>query len=1191
MKFRDIKIDGFGVWSDLRLADLVDDINVFYGPNEAGKSTLLQFLRTMLYGFTPDRQSRYLPPVHGGRPGGEVAVRAADVPYTIRRHHAAPESASLGRVEIVTSEEVIHDERLLTRLLGHVDEPVYRNVFAIGLREIQELGSLTDTDAAQWLYKLAAAGDRVSLVDVLGELTKARERLLSSGAAPSTIAQLAAERDRLRRETHQQAAVHKYIELGQKRRELAADIEKWEAESVAAERSARLVEIAAAMFEKWHERARLDERLAAARSVPRLAEQTLADFEALTEKISRGRRRAKLLARRREETAQAIDSLGLNDAIWRRATRIEAILEQEQWITALDAERVALLEQVAGLEAKRAELCTRLGFDPAQLASMPGDGDAKAWRLLKPLAKALRESREQLNAATAEVEAKQGSADAASQELAKSLKARGADKLTPLLERSGQLVSQLRRRVQLGDLLSDLSDRKAELEARSGELAAHALLPGWVVVVLGIVFVIGIMAFLAGLILPASWVGWARLTLLFAGLVTSGASAATKIVLEKSFERRSNTCLAQLETVTSQINQAAAERDALDQQLPTGGGPLLTRLQAAEKELAAIEALVPLESQRQSGAQQLQAAEDRREQSHQDYIQKRHRWRSALEQAGLAHNTPPAQARQMARIRKSVGRFDTRLATEREELTRRQNVVVAFYNRLLQLRAELAAPVAADADTATAIPTAKVVPVVKPTDAKVPDGKLSERLVEELRWLREQLREQTALASRRRTLIKRSRVLRERRVRVRQVVKRIERRGLALLEREGVAHATELRYRAQQNALADQLAIEQNTLADEIDALVGPLFHESDAADLVTRYSRPQLDERWLELSGRARELREKVKAGHEQLGRWDQETQTLLAERRPGHARLQLAAIEQQLHDAIGRWRVLATTQWLLAGVRKRYERERQPETLREASGYLERLTDGRYRRVWTPLDLDVLRVEDAQGHTLPVEVLSRGTREQLFLSLRLALVSWYSRRGIELPVILDDVLVNFDAQRTTLAAEMLRDFARRGHQLLVFTCHEHIYRLFRSLGVSARELPANPSLPARPRVIVAEQELPPAPVLPPPAPVMPRPQAIEIVEPAPAPTNGHKVEHAEVVEPPPPPPPPPPRSPVAVPVMVRPERRATVKFDHIHGPRGPFATALWHDRVTYELSEEADEVVDVETIDDSWTEIDGTD
>ncbi len=111
----------------------------------------------------------------------------------------------------------------------------------------------------------------------------------------------------------------------------------------------------------------------------------------------------------------------------------------------------------------------------------------------------------------------------------------------------------------------------------------------------------------------------------------------------------------------------------------------------------------------------------------------------------------------------------------------------------------------------------------------------------------------------------------------------------------------------------------------------------------------------------------------------------------------------------------------------------------MQEASGYLDRLTQGRYRRVWTPLGEHALRVDDAEGNSLPVEVLSRGTREQLFLSLRLALASSYARRGATLPLMLDDVLVNFDAERAKAAAAVLRDFAAAGHQLLIFTCHEH--------------------------------------------------------------------------------------------------------------------------------------------------------
>ncbi len=45
MKLIDAHIDGFGVWSDLSLADLSPQCTVFYGPNEAGKTTLLEFLR------------------------------------------------------------------------------------------------------------------------------------------------------------------------------------------------------------------------------------------------------------------------------------------------------------------------------------------------------------------------------------------------------------------------------------------------------------------------------------------------------------------------------------------------------------------------------------------------------------------------------------------------------------------------------------------------------------------------------------------------------------------------------------------------------------------------------------------------------------------------------------------------------------------------------------------------------------------------------------------------------------------------------------------------------------------------------------------------------------------------------------------------------------------------------------------
>ena len=161
------------------------------------------------------------------------------------------------------------------------------------------------------------------------------------------------------------------------------------------------------------------------------------------------------------------------------------------------------------------------------------------------------------------------------------------------------------------------------------------------------------------------------------------------------------------------------------------------------------------------------------------------------------------------------------------------------------------------------------------------------------------------------------------------------------------------------------------------------------------------------------------------------------------------------ELADAIRRWKILTVIGRLLEIVRKRYETDRQPETLREASQYLVRLTDGHYTRVWMPLDRRGLLVENDKGESLSLDVLSRGTREAVFIGLRLALVDSFARRGAMLPLVLDDVLVNFDTDRVRCAAEVLCDFARTGHQVIMFTCHEHITDIFEDAQADVRVLP----------------------------------------------------------------------------------------------------------------------------------------
>lgn len=88
MRIDSLHIEGFGVFSDARLECLSPRLTVFCGPNESGKSTLLAFIRFMLFGL-PDKRSkanRYAPLRAGTTHGGQVVVCDATGRYCLERH-------------------------------------------------------------------------------------------------------------------------------------------------------------------------------------------------------------------------------------------------------------------------------------------------------------------------------------------------------------------------------------------------------------------------------------------------------------------------------------------------------------------------------------------------------------------------------------------------------------------------------------------------------------------------------------------------------------------------------------------------------------------------------------------------------------------------------------------------------------------------------------------------------------------------------------------------------------------------------------------------------------------------------------------------------------------------------------------------------------------------------------------------
>jgi uncharacterized protein YhaN len=147
------------------------------------------------------------------------------------------------------------------------------------------------------------------------------------------------------------------------------------------------------------------------------------------------------------------------------------------------------------------------------------------------------------------------------------------------------------------------------------------------------------------------------------------------------------------------------------------------------------------------------------------------------------------------------------------------------------------------------------------------------------------------------------------------------------------------------------------------------------------------------------------------------------------------------RIDEAAEQWAVITLCRALLDETRKVYETERQPEVLRQASSFFQMMTEGRYMRVIAPLDGGEIQVERADGSRLSPQVLSRGTAEQLYLSMRIALIREYANHVEPLPVIFDDIFVNFDPDRSRTSFKALRELSV-SHQVLLFTCHPHLVK-----------------------------------------------------------------------------------------------------------------------------------------------------
>lgn len=153
------------------------------------------------------------------------------------------------------------------------------------------------------------------------------------------------------------------------------------------------------------------------------------------------------------------------------------------------------------------------------------------------------------------------------------------------------------------------------------------------------------------------------------------------------------------------------------------------------------------------------------------------------------------------------------------------------------------------------------------------------------------------------------------------------------------------------------------------------------------------------------------------------------------------------QMGDAAERYMKVKTAERLLRWAIDRYRERKQGPLLQRAGELFAHLTLGGFSRLVPDFEVTPPKLIAVRGNAerVPIEGLSEGTRDQLFLALRLAALEMHIASDTALPFIADDLFVNFHDSRSRAGLAALGELSRRT-QVIFLTHHEHLVDVARA-------------------------------------------------------------------------------------------------------------------------------------------------
>ena len=1037
-------IDGYGLLNNFEVRDLSEQLTVILGPNEAGKSTLLEFIRAML--FYPPRFQPQHPPLNGGQYGGRLFVSENDqAQWTIRR-----DFANKGALQLVGPDGAPGAQADLDRLLGNCDRAVFQSVFAFSLTELRPFDTSPKDEIGGKIFSSGIVGAGQSASGATKDLKARQDKLVRpSSSTNATLNNLAREIKEIRdRQDVARKLADTYEACCKHEADRRLDVELCRSyidrTRAAKTRNERLI----AMWPIWLRRCEAAERLSELSnfaSLPADAEFQLdkhgqfvqTALDALTRAIEQQEERND---RRRSLTL--VDSLArIGDEVSNMHRSLQVHHELANRLQTLEVQLKAAIDRLN-------ERLRHLGddWDRTRLSEFDNSISVQAavrqWDVgLMDRAEAVKHAEsalEQANKSFAVSKARLNELQIAFAELRVPVRHDEIDRLEGAV--AGFRASRAESAATF-QLITNRENRLSDLRRQQAQCVESSL-PGWVRLA---AIAMALMSAIA-----AVWQAVSGTTEVVAmlGIVFLIASAATVLVsrVHSSNRRTLNRINSEITVATAALNDEAhlhnqhtslmtsalATLRLPEQSTSVDVETVATQL-AAERtsrsnfdralaDIATTEKDVTLRTQEvDSTRASVRTCIDCRDRVHLD-------WSEWKRETGI----PPVLSP------KDVLEFCHSVSSSNESL-----------RQVAGLEAEVGSLRVAVEDYATG---ARNLIEAAATDGLVFDQSLDPLLnLDRLQVACMEERERRKQAAELDEEIRRL----ELNVGLwRQSLIEAETNRDQMFSEAGVAGESEFTLAIE----AEKSRLEYLRKVQEADISLASQLGQGAAADELKRELTSGQVTSWQDQIFEQEAAISQHEVDHEKAiaARRDAETARKMIEESADAAttELELESKEDALKHAIREWQVARLADQLIQATLAKYERERQPEVLAHASASFARVTSGRYTNLFQRQDR--FMVEGKNGSKSAPEQLSRGTAEQLYLCLRLALAGDFHRRGQQLPLVMDDVLVNFDPVRALAVAQMLSD-ASREQQILLFTCHpetlEMLQQLHQSCGVIKME------------------------------------------------------------------------------------------------------------------------------------------